>query len=172
MDAATTEEWRDISGFAGIYQVSSLGNVRSCRYGNKLLKPALSKITADGIYYRKVTLCVGRIRQQYSIARLVAIAFHPNPNNKATVDHINRNPADNRACNLRWATLSENAANKRTKNPLGLKGVQKHRLSDKFQAHICINGHCTYLGLYNTLEEAHAVYVKKAIEIHGEFWAN
>ena len=38
------------------------------------------------------------------VHRLVALAYVPNPNGYATVDHINRNPSDNRAGNLRWAS--------------------------------------------------------------------
>lgn len=46
------------------------------------------------------------------VHRLVADAFIPNPDNKATVDHINRNKIDNRVENLRWATMLEQSINK------------------------------------------------------------
>jgi hypothetical protein len=56
--------------------------------------------------------------------RLVANAFLPNPNEKATVDHLNRQVDDNRLSNLRWATIHEQNANKRPSNrsstPVGL----------------------------------------------------
>lgn len=46
------------------------------------------------------------------VHRAVALAFIPNPQNKPTVDHINRNPSDNRICNLRWATQKEQVDNR------------------------------------------------------------
>ena len=48
----------------------------------------------------------------YSVHRLICEAFHDNPSNKPTVDHINRNKQDNRACNLRWATRKEQQENR------------------------------------------------------------
>lgn len=50
-------------------------------------------------------------RKDYKVHRLVAEAFIPNPENKPTVDHINRIRDDNRICNLRWATQKEQAEN-------------------------------------------------------------
>lgn len=45
------------------------------------------------------------------VHRLIAETFIPNPENKPTVDHINRKRDDNRVCNLRWATHSEQREN-------------------------------------------------------------
>lgn len=56
--------------------------------------------------------CIIRIRgKNYKVHRLLAEAFIPNPENKPTVDHINRIRDDNRLCNLRWATQKEQAEN-------------------------------------------------------------
>ena len=57
-------------------------------------------------YY--VIRILGKLFQAH---RVVAEAFHANPENKPTVDHINRVRDDNRACNLRWATRHEQNEN-------------------------------------------------------------
>lgn len=57
--------------------------------------------------YLKVTIN----RNQYRVHRLVAETFLPNPDNKPTVDHINRIRDDNRVDNLRWATHREQRDN-------------------------------------------------------------
>ena len=50
-------------------------------------------------------------RKTYIVHRLIAEAFLQNPDNKPTVDHINRNRADNWIYNLRWATSQEQREN-------------------------------------------------------------
>lgn len=49
--------------------------------------------------------------KRYKVHRLIAEAFIPNPENKPTVDHISRDPRDNRPENLRWATQKEQLHN-------------------------------------------------------------
>ena len=51
-------------------------------------------------------------RKTLKIHRLIALHFIPNPNNKPTVDHINRIRTDNRIENLRWATRQEQTDNR------------------------------------------------------------
>jgi len=67
----------------------------------------------DGQGYYCVKINQNRKQKNLKIHRLLAIAFIPNPENKLTVDHIDRNPKNNNLNNLRWATQSEQNINKR-----------------------------------------------------------
>jgi hypothetical protein len=105
------EVWKDISGYEGKYQVSSVGRVKGVARkraggGNvkeRILKPA---ITENGYYF--VTLYIDGIAKRKKIHRLVAQTFIDNPDGKPEVNHINGVKTDNRAENLEWATRSEN----------------------------------------------------------------
>ena len=102
--------------------------------------------------------------------RVVAHAFIPNSDNKPEVDHKNRDPSDNRAENLRWATRQENEFNKQKykNNTTGFKGVMRH-VCGKYQATMTFNKTTIYLGLFNTAEEASSVYRQECEKLHGDF---
>ena len=87
------------------------------------------------------------------------------------VDHINGNTLDNRKCNLRICTKSENAKNmkKHKDNTSGFKGVYPHKVNKTFVAQITVNMKQIYLGSYKTPEEAYAVYCEASKKYHGEF---
>jgi hypothetical protein len=89
------------------------------------------------------------------------------------VDHINRDGLDNRWCNLREATHTQNVANQKLRitNKLGLKGViAKERYGIvKYEACIRVAGKRKHLGRFNTAQEAHQAYIRAAEEAHGEF---
>ena len=74
------EIWKDIEGYEGLYQVSNMGRVRSLR-NNIILRQGIT----NG--YERVLLCTNNIRKGYSVHRLVAMAFIPNPNNYPIVNH-------------------------------------------------------------------------------------
>lgn len=85
------------------------------------------------------------------------------------VDHINGNRFDNRKENLRICTQQQNACNThRQKLPKsGYRGVMQ--TNKKWSAVITKNGIKTYLGTYNTKEEAAKSYDNASKQIHGEY---
>lgn len=101
------EDWRDIKGYEGVYQVSNLGNVRSLNYRNtgkvKLLIP---KQQNRG--YLHVLLYANGKGKAFLIHRLVADAFLPCSDVSLTVNHIDENLVNNRVDNLEWCSLKQN----------------------------------------------------------------
>jgi len=75
---------------------------------------------------------------------------------KINLDHINRNPGDNRIENLRELSREENAINilYRSNNTSGVAGVSFHRASNKWQARISDNRKNIALGIYNSFADA------------------
>ncbi len=86
-------------------------------------------------------------------------------------DHINNDKLDNRKCNLRTATKSQNDCNRRRQrnNTSGFKGVSFHKSSGKWTARIALHRKMHNLGLFPTPELAHKAYCKAAKELHKEF---
>jgi|JI10StandDraft_1071094.scaffolds.fasta_scaffold114470_3 hypothetical protein len=85
------------------------------------------------------------------------------------VDHKNGDRLDNRTCNLRQASRSQNLANQgvRDRNKTGVKGVT--RVGSKFMAQITYHKQHYYLGRFDTIQEASQVYMKRYMSIWGEF---
>lgn len=107
------EEFRDIKGYEGLYQVSNFGNVMSLSKGDgngnrdRLLKQEVLDNNSTTTY-RRVALCVNGIVKRFSVHRLVALAFIDNPEDKPMVNHIDNNGWNNNVDNLEWCTHSEN----------------------------------------------------------------
>ena len=115
------EVWKPIVGFEGLYEVSSLGRVRSAEGKTTSSAWAKTRVWKQRIIKQHVSI---RARSRYEearvklwkdgkeytflTARLVAMAFCPGYREGLTVNHINGNPIDNRPENLEWITLKEN----------------------------------------------------------------
>lgn len=98
-----------------------------------------------------------------TLCRVIAAA----PNG-IVVDHINRDPLDNRRPNLRLCTIAENSRNRRRPaGALGVKGVTRHR--KKFRAQIKVDRKTIVLGSFETVAAAHEAYCAAAVRLHGEF---
>jgi hypothetical protein len=87
------------------------------------------------------------------------------------IDHRNQNKLDNRHCNLRPATRTQNFANRRKyrNNKSGFKNVFWSRQKQRWQGEIAKGGKQHHVGFYDTPEEAYAACQRKAFELFGEF---
>ena len=103
------EIWKDIPGYEGLFQASTLGRIRSlpklvrekCRY---LTKSRFINGTPDEKGYLKTRLW-NPIMKTFSskrFHRLVALTFIANPLNLPQVNHLNGIKDDNRVINLEW----------------------------------------------------------------------
>ena len=97
------EEFRDIPGYEGLYEVSNLGRVRSLET-ERILKP--SKNTWGYLF---VSLYKNGIKKAVRIHRLVALAFIPNPDNLPCINHKDEDKTNNTVDNLEWCDDKYNA---------------------------------------------------------------
>jgi len=102
-------------------------------------------------------------------AHRIAFKMYHGRDPEHEIDHINGNPMDNRICNLREATSSQQKCNSKTRagTATGVKGVA--RAGNRYRAYIKQGGEYRYLGGYETLDEA--VSARRAAEAawHGEY---
>ena len=126
------EEWKNVIGYEGLYEVSNTGQVRSLdryvKYSNgrihlhkgKVLSPVKDK---DG--YLAVFLSCNGKQKTIRIHRLVAQVFIENPDNLPEVNHLDEDKTNNRVDNLEFCDHKynvnyghriENAINTRVKN--------------------------------------------------------
>ena len=107
------EEWRDVVGYEGLYQVSNLGRVKSLSRGtNKNQHTNNTRIMKQHIAssgYLSLCFEVDTKKEFLSIHRLVANAFLPNPNNLPCVNHKDENKLNNKVDNLEFCTYKYNS---------------------------------------------------------------
>jgi len=163
-----TEIWEAISGYHRLYEVSNIGRVRSLP---KKTSPGLNILRPGTAHrgYRLVCLCKQRKVKVHSVHSLVARAFiGPRPGN-LEIDHINMDPSDNKAENLRYLSHRENSTrgkvSKLKKNKTSkYVGVSKNK-KGLFTARIRSNGKSITLGTYIDEYVAGCEYARALEEI-------
>lgn len=163
-----TETWKDIPGYAGAYQASSLGRIRSVsrmvyytsvrrgkvvssgfRVPKKILAPYEDR---DG--YLTVTLSKSGKNYNEKIHRLVLGAFSGSRKD-SVVDHINGRRSDNRIKNLRWTTDLGNKANRHAVlGASGFRGVRQDRKNGMYQAYGKVGEKFIHLGYFSQITRA------------------
>lgn len=130
------EQWRDIDGYDGAYQVSDLGRVRSHKSGEwKVMKPSKT-----GSGYLKVCLYKYRKQKTILVHRLVAQAFIPNDDDaKNKINHINECKSDNRVSNIEYCdrryNVTYNDIHYRRRHP----NYKRNAIKDLYDQNISIN---------------------------------
>ena len=97
------EIWKDIEGYEGLYQVSNLGRVKS------VLSKKILKQYEDSSHYKRVRFYKDGKHKDYSVHRLVATAFIPNPDKLPCVNHKSEIVSENFADNLEWCSNKYNS---------------------------------------------------------------
>lgn len=119
----TREEWRPVTEFPRLYEVSSYGRIRTIATGR------IRNLVPDRNGYLKVKLCANGVEAMRLVHRLVAFAFIGEPPTSAhQINHRDGATSHNRPANLEWVTASENALHAhRVLGTVGPRGVDHGR---------------------------------------------
>ena len=129
------ENWKDVKGYEGFYQVSDQGRVKSLKRTDRNGHPRTERILKPHDR-RNGYLCVHLSKDMnakwFSVHRLVADAFVPHDEGNDIVNHLDNNPKNNVASNLEWTTYKGNmqwaASQKRMKpNYANLRKAQESK---------------------------------------------
>ena len=116
--------WKEIPGYEGLYLVSSDGDIvalpKKSRKKGRLMRPFLRG--PGYLKYLCVHLTKDGIGKMFSVHRLVAMAFLPNPEGLPEVNHKDENPMNNRVENLEWCTRQYNIEYSKNKAVLQMNG--------------------------------------------------
>lgn len=121
-----SEIWKDVIGYESQYEISSLGRLRS---KDRWVSNYTGMVKLKSRYLNKVYLRHGypayalsqnNKRRLFTIHRMLAIHFIPNPHNYKEVNHIDGDKQNYSLSNLEWCTRSQNM---RHTDRLGLRRV-------------------------------------------------
>lgn len=93
---------RDIKGYEGLYTIDIFGNITRLCNGKEISQHK------SNCGYMRVALSNNKERKNFSVHRLVAETFIPNPLNKEQVNHIDGDKTNNAVWNLEWTNCKDN----------------------------------------------------------------
>jgi len=145
------EQWKDITWYEWLYQVSESGNIRSLydwrigKFREKTLNPWV-----NSAWYFTVILSKSWIRKTYQLHRLVAQEHVQNPLNLPCVNHKDWNKLNCHKDNLEWCTWSEN---------------NKHAFKTWLHIH-----YCTWKFWSDNIKSKAVIQYSKSWEFIREWW--
>jgi hypothetical protein len=160
MNEIKKEIWKEIPGYEGLYQVSSLGNVKSLKFKKVLILKQFKNLNN----YFMVTLHNKKIHfnpKRISVHLLVAMTFlnhKPNKTNRIVVDHINNIKEDNKLQNLQLITNRENNSKDKKNKTSIYTGVCWDKSRNKWLSCIRINNKKITLGRFKCELKASMAY--------------
>ncbi len=157
-------QWKEISGYRKKYKINTIGLIKDD--SNRLLKGCIK----FGYRVQPLTKEDGS-RVFKRVHRLIWETFVGEIQDGYVIDHIDGNRLNNALSNLRVATRQQNSVNRgaMVKNKTGFRGVV--RKGTRFIAQITSNYTVTYLGTFDTPEQAGLAYQTRAKEVHGNFYS-
>ena len=124
------EEWRDIPGYEGIYQVSNLGRMKSMDRIDPLGRHRRERLkvpTPSQFGYLLVTVCKNAEAKRCSLHSLVMLAFVGERPHGYDINHINGDKTDNSVANLEYCSTSHNIAHSYANGfQVSIKGERQH----------------------------------------------
>lgn len=162
------EIWKPVSGYEGIYEISSLGRVKSLKR-TAIVKGGYSRtvnerimVQANDTKYNFVGLRKNKSVKHIKIHKLVAIAFlgHKSDGHKLVVNHKDFNKLNNHIENLEIVTHRENTNRKHLKSSSQYVGVYWSEKRKRWISCIRIKNKGIYLGSFKNEIDAHLTYEK------------
>lgn len=155
-------QWASPPGYEGLYEISTIGQVRSCDRivtegsGRSRHLKAREKIhTVDSRGYHTVSLYKDGVESIKLVHRLVAETFIPNPDNLSQVDHIDGNKDKNWVSNLEWVSLSQNITHAHSEGLISTPSAQIQRMSAASAKARAVAVRCVDDGLaFSSMQEA------------------
>ncbi len=163
------EEWKPITGYEGIYEVSTMGRVCSVSFNNTGRRGMLSPRKYPSGYVM-VALYKDKKRKNYRIHQLVWDHFGNRARilNRLDIDHINNIKTDNRLDNLQLLTNRENCSKRWQQSGKTLPtGVCYHKTKKKFIVRIQVGRKLIHLGYCKDPDIASDIY-QKALKVITE----
>jgi len=149
------ENWKDIKGYEGSYQVSDIGRVKSIKFNKEKM---LSKTKLSNGYLR-VSLSKDGKSKTKTIHSLVAESFLNHKSNMyIVVDHINNVKIDNNLSNLQIISQRANSSKDRKNKYSNYTGVTWHKNDKRWQSSIVVDGNQIYLGYFQSEHRASIAY--------------
>lgn len=155
------EIWKDIGGYEGLYKVSNLGNVKSLkrtannRWGGTMdIKEKILKQEVVKGNYRRIALSKHGKIKRFQVHRLVALAFIKIDEDRSFVNHIDKNPSNNKLNNLEWVNRRENQTHAFLNKSNKHYGIHYIKSMKSYQISIFYDGVKNYLGSTKNIDKA------------------